>query len=127
LHITHKDEEYKVIGDNEDLSRMKTVYKEGKEIPIAHSSDVVVLGGGPSGVSAAISATGGGVKVTLIERFGYLGGQATEGLVILSCGLTDGKKQVIEGFCQEVIKELQAMNAANDLPEGVVFEPEARN
>jgi ribulose 1,5-bisphosphate synthetase/thiazole synthase len=104
---------------------MKTIFEEGKEVPIIHSSDVVVLGGGPAGISAAVSAARMGVDVTLIERYGYFGGQATGGLVIFLCGLTDGKKQIIRGFCQEVINELQAMNAASDLPEGVVFDPEA--
>ena len=104
---------------------MKLRYEEGKELPVIHTSDIVVLGGGPAGVSAAISAARMGVGVTLIERYGYLGGQATGGLVILLCGLTDGKNQIIRGFCQEVINELQAMNAASQLPEGVVFDPEA--
>ena len=104
---------------------MKSISEEGKEIPIIHSSDVVVLGGGPAGISAAISAARMGANVTLIERYGYLGGQATGGLVIVLCGLTDGKNQIIRGFCQEVVDELRAMDAASEVPEGVVFEPEA--
>ena len=59
------------------------IFEGGKELPIIHSSDVVVLGGGPAGVSAAISAARMGVDVTLIERYGYPGGQATGGLVIV--------------------------------------------
>ena len=104
---------------------MKTVFEKGKEVSIIHSSDVVVLGGGPAGVSAAISAAKMGVDVTLIERYGYLGGQATGGLVIVLCGLTDGKNQIIKGLCQEIIDELKAMNAVKWLEQDVVFDPEA--
>ena len=71
---------------------MKRISELNREISISHSSDVVVLGGGPAGVSAAISAARVGVDVTLIERYGHLGGQAIGGLVIVLCGLTDGKK-----------------------------------
>jgi hypothetical protein len=101
------------------------IFEKGRELPIVHSSDVVVLGGGPAGVSAAISAARMGVSVTLIERYGYLGGQATGGLVIVLCGLTDGKNQVIKGLCQEIIDDLKTQKAAKWLGPDVVFDPEA--
>ena len=47
---------------------MKSVYGEGKEIPTIHSSNVVVLGGGHAGISAAVSAARMGADVTLIEH-----------------------------------------------------------
>ena len=104
---------------------MKKLSEPNMEIPIIHSLDVVVLGGGPAGVSAAISAARMGVDVTLIERYGHLGGQATGGLVIVLCGLTDGKNQVIKGLCQEIIDDLKTQNAAKWLGQDVVFDPEA--
>jgi ribulose 1,5-bisphosphate synthetase/thiazole synthase len=103
---------------------MKKIYEPKNEIPIIHSSDVVVLGGGPAGVSAAISAAKMGADVTLIERYGHLGGQATGGLVIVLCGLTDGKIPVIKGLCQEIIDELKTQKAAKWLGPDVVFDPE---
>jgi hypothetical protein len=43
--------------------------------------DVVIVGGGPGGISAAVGAAKEGVSVLLIERYGFLGGMATAGLV----------------------------------------------
>ncbi len=86
--------------------------------------DVAVCGGGPAGISAAVCSAREGLKTALIERYGYLGGQATGGLVILIVGLTDGKEQIIKGFCQEVIEALQKNNQAKNLGPHVLFDPE---
>ena len=43
--------------------------------------DVAVIGGGPGGVCAALAASGYGMNVLLVERYGFLGGMATAGLV----------------------------------------------
>ena len=48
-----------------------------KEIPSLGYYDVAVLGGGPSGVCAAVEAARGGARVLLIEGSGMLGGMAT--------------------------------------------------
>ena len=45
------------------------------------NKDVIVVGGGPSGIGASIGAARAGANVLLIERYGFLGGMATAGLV----------------------------------------------
>ncbi len=68
----------------------KNAYAEGssshfielkKEIPIFDEVDVVVCGGGPSGCTAALSASREGLKTLVVEGLGQLGGMATTGLV----------------------------------------------
>ncbi|UHS58256.1 FAD-dependent oxidoreductase [Agrobacterium vaccinii] len=48
--------------------------------------DVVVVGGGAAGMSAAVAAARLGAKVALIERYGFLGGAAANSLVLAYCG-----------------------------------------
>ncbi len=93
------------------------------KVPLKGNFDVVVVGGGPAGVSAAVAAAKTGVNVALIERYGYLGGQATGGLVIVLCGLTDGKKQIIKGNCQKMINEMNKLNATEGCSD-ITFDPE---
>ena len=60
---------------------MRTIVEKAREIPVVYDVDVVVAGGGPAGVSAAIAAARGGAETLLVERYGHLGGMATGGLV----------------------------------------------
>lgn len=78
---------------------MKTYLEPAKEIPIAGKVDVLVLGGGPAGFSAALSAGRERVSVMLIEQTGELGGVATSGLMSHWTGATRG------GLFQEIIEK----------------------
>src|SRR5215207_8735274 len=49
---------------------------------IAADTDVLVVGGGPAGLGAAIAAADAGARVVLAERYGFLGGNATAALVM---------------------------------------------
>ena len=64
---------------------MVTVRKRMKvQVEPYGSYDVIVCGGGPAGIAAAYSAALLGVKVVLLEQYGFLGGMATSGLPILT-------------------------------------------
>lgn len=52
-----------------------------RRVSVAGAYDVIVAGGGPAGVGAAVAAARHGAKVLLIEQTGALGGMATSGLV----------------------------------------------
>ncbi|MBN8943747.1 MAG: FAD-dependent oxidoreductase [Rhizobiales bacterium] len=49
--------------------------------------DVVVIGGGSAGIAAAVGAARGGARTLLVERYGFLGGAATNAAVLSYCGL----------------------------------------
>jgi len=49
---------------------------------VAARADVVIVGGGPSGIGAAVGAAAAGAEVVLAERYGFLGGNATAALVM---------------------------------------------
>jgi hypothetical protein len=49
---------------------------------VAAQTDVLVVGGGPSGLGAALGAAAAGARVILAERYGFLGGNATAALVM---------------------------------------------
>ena len=60
---------------------MKTITEPARQLSVVAEADVVVAGGGPGGLPAAIAAARHGAHVLLIERYGFLGGLATAGLV----------------------------------------------
>lgn len=67
--------------------------------------DVVVIGAGPGGLAAALSAARNGARVLLVEKNGYLGGNMTIGLPLLGYLDRDGKK-VIGGIADEFMKDM---------------------
>ena len=67
--------------------------------------DVIVVGGGPAGCAAAISASREGLKTLLVERTGALGGLGTNGLVPFWCGFYNGGNLCCTGIGKQVLLE----------------------
>jgi hypothetical protein len=91
---------------------VKTIKEAARETRVAREADVVVVGGGPGGIGAAVAAARNGADTVLIERYGHLGGMGTGGLVTIIPLLTDifGKQQII-GLTQEWIDRLEVRDA----------------
>lgn len=86
----------------------KTVEIPAKDIPIFAEVDVLVAGGGPAGIGAALAAARNGASVLLVEQRGYLGGMATVSQVPAFCPFTDKQKPVIRGIGLEIMQEMKA-------------------
>lgn len=91
---------------------IKTIHEPAREIPVRASVDILVVGGGPSGLMAAQAAADEGLKVMLIESRGYLGGNLTLGLPILGF-LGEKGNQIIQGLPQRFIDRLRERHAAS--------------
>lgn len=75
-----------------------------KEIPFNESYDVIVVGGGPAGCTAAAASAREGAKTLLIEATGSLGGMGTSGLVPAWCPFSDKEKVVYKGLAERVFE-----------------------
>ncbi len=84
-----------------------TLVEPAREVPVLHDVDVLVVGGGPAGTTAAVSAARLGARVMLVERYNHLGGLSTGGLVIWIDRMTDWNgKLVIRGLGEELLDRL---------------------
>lgn len=90
---------------NEDTV-MKPYHEPARDVPVVERADVLVAGGGPAGVAAALAAARRGATTRLIEANGCLGGTWTAGL--LSWILDSGNKK---GIIKEIIAELEKRGA----------------
>lgn len=76
-------------------------------------TDVLVCGGGVAGTMAAVAAARAGARVMLLERYGFLGGNATAGAVAqFNSWQTANGRTVVAGLAQEVVDRLRIYGAA---------------
>lgn len=85
------------------MVKSSKTYLLKRDIPIEEEYDVVVAGGGPAGVGAALSAARLGANVLLIEATGCLGGMGTSGLVTAFDPMSNGEEMLVGGIMQEIV------------------------
>ncbi|MCH5686768.1 FAD-dependent oxidoreductase [Niabella sp. W65] len=89
------------------------IIEPARELPVRASVDVLVIGGGPSGIMAALAAAEEGANVMLIESRSFVGGNMTIGLPILGF-LGQKGNQIIKGLPQKYIDRLKAIEASSE-------------
>lgn len=77
-------------------------------LPLNEEYDVIVCGGGPAGVTAAISAAREGAKTLILEASGCLGGMSTNGMVNMFHNMGDGIRNVYGGLADKLVRRLKS-------------------
>jgi hypothetical protein len=102
---------------------MQTIIEAAREVPVVEEADVVICGGGPAGVAAAVAAARAGARTRLLEVRGYLGGVWTAGLITW---IIDAARK--EGILREIVEVLTARGARDHggvrTREDFAFDPE---
>lgn len=75
-----------------------------RDLTLDSSWNVIVVGGGPAGCTAAAAAAREGAKTLLIEATGALGGMGTSGLVQAWCPFTDKESIIYGGLAERILK-----------------------
>ena len=81
-----------------------------RRIPVVRNVDVLVVGAGTSGCSAAVAAARRGMRVAIVDRYGFLGGTATAAMVGCLCGVytcSPNTVTVVAGHLREITDRLE--------------------
>lgn len=93
------------------------ISEPARQTPVFGEYDVVVLGGGPAGMAAAVTAARAGRSTLLIERYGFLGGMGTAAGVTNFCGLhanVQGDiRQVVHGVADDLLARIDKLGGLN--------------
>src|SRR5205809_8113313 len=101
-----------------DLPSKNTIEEPARQVTLYGEYEVVVLGGGPAGIAAAVAAARAGHRTLLIERYGFLGGMGTAAGVTNFCGLHANVRgeirQVVHGVVDDLLGRMRALDGLNE-------------
>ena len=99
------------------MTSPQTLTEPSRQTPVFGEYDVVVLGGGPAGMAAAVAAARAGRSTLLIERYGFLGGMGTAAGVTNFCGLHANVhgdiRQVVHGVASDLLARIERLGGLN--------------
>ena len=97
---------------------MKTISEARRDTPVYGEFEVVVVGGGPAGIAAAVAAGRAGRSTLLVERYGFLGGAGTAAGLSTFCGLHANvhgtHHRVVHGVADELLERMRALDGLNE-------------
>ena len=107
---------------------MRTVTEPSRQTPVVVETDVLVVGGWPAGQAAAVAAARAGAEVTLLERYGYQGGLASGGMVLVLDDMCAEREVSVGGLALEIVERMRRIGACVAPPMEDCFrsEPEVR-
>ncbi len=101
------------------------ILAESLETPIEERHEVIVAGGGASGLIAALASARMGRKVLLIEREGCLGGTATSGYVAQYIGFFNAERRAVAGLPDELTRRIEAAGGSDGFGDYMMAEAAA--
>ena len=97
---------------------MRMISEPARQVPVVGEAEVLVLGGGPAGIAAAVAAARGGARTMLLERYGFLGGMGTAAMVTNFCGLhaciNGTVQQIVHGVADDILGRLAKLGGLRE-------------